>query len=80
MAKGSGYLVETKTGLLGRTYHSEKMVNGKVRVYLLDEPQLELFKKNDFLKQVAFKKSSSKNVPLKMLCDPHKLKVKGFID
>lgn len=30
--KNAGYLVETKTGLTGRTYH-EPLVNGKVRVY-----------------------------------------------
>lgn len=48
-----GYLVETKSGILGRTYHSDPLVNGKQRVYTL--------KGN-------------------MLCDPGKLKLKGFID
>ena len=30
----SGTLVETRTGLTGRTYSHEEPVNGKVRVYL----------------------------------------------
>lgn len=29
----AGQLVETKSGLLGRTYNNENLVNGKVRVY-----------------------------------------------
>lgn len=31
--KRAGMLVETKTGLTGRTYSSEELVGGKVRVY-----------------------------------------------
>lgn len=31
--KNAGHLVETKTGLLGRTYSHESLINGKVRVY-----------------------------------------------
>lgn len=31
--KRAGMLVETKTGLKGRTYSNEDLVNGKVRVY-----------------------------------------------
>ena len=30
----SGFLVKTKTGKRGRTYHSKGMINGKVPVYL----------------------------------------------
>jgi len=42
--KKAGYIVETKKGLIGRTYHHENMVNGKTRVYtdkgnLLCDPQ-----------------------------------------
>jgi hypothetical protein len=33
MSKDAGYLVETKTGKKGRTYHREKLVNGKMIVY-----------------------------------------------
>lgn len=31
--KNAGQLVETKTGLIGRTYSHESLINGKVRVY-----------------------------------------------
>jgi len=31
--KKAGRLVETKTGLTGRTYNHEELINGKVRVY-----------------------------------------------
>lgn len=31
--KNSGKLVETKTGLVGRTYNHENLINGKIRVY-----------------------------------------------
>lgn len=31
--KNAGQLVETKTGLVGRTYSHESLINGKVRVY-----------------------------------------------
>ena len=34
MSKNSGYLVETKTGLKGRTYHSENLVNKKIIVHI----------------------------------------------
>ena len=31
--KNAGYIVETKTGLRGRTYHSEGLINNKVIVH-----------------------------------------------
>jgi len=35
----SGFLVETKDGKRGATYHSKGLINGKVPVYLeIDEP------------------------------------------
>lgn len=34
MSKDSGYLVKTKTGKEGRTYHRESLVNGKMVVHL----------------------------------------------
>jgi len=37
MSKKSGYLVETKTGKRGRTYHKESLVNKKTVVHLYDE-------------------------------------------
>jgi hypothetical protein len=35
--KGSGYIVKTKKGKTGRTYHYKGLVNGKVPVYLEKE-------------------------------------------
>lgn len=32
--QGSGYLVTTKKGLQGRTFHSKGLINGKVPVYI----------------------------------------------
>lgn len=37
MSKDAGYLVETKTGKKGRTYHRDKKLNGKVIVYVEGE-------------------------------------------
>jgi len=37
MSKDSGYLVKTKTGKEGRTYHRESLVNGKMVVYVENE-------------------------------------------
>ena len=32
--KKSGYIVETKSGKIGRTYHDEALVNGKQPVHI----------------------------------------------
>lgn len=37
MSKDSGYLVETKTGKQGRTYHREGLVNKKAVVHIEKE-------------------------------------------
>ena len=34
--KSAGYLIETLSGLRGRTRHSDHLVNGKIIVYLED--------------------------------------------
>lgn len=34
MKSNSGNIVETKTGLVGRTYNHKQSVNGKIPVYL----------------------------------------------
>lgn len=34
MSKNSGYIVKTKNGLEGRTYHIEKTINNKTVVHL----------------------------------------------
>lgn len=45
MSKDSGYLVETKTGKQGRTFHREKLLNGKLIVYVeIEEEKIEMKK------------------------------------
>ena len=39
MSKNSGYLVETKTGKQGRTYHCEGLLKGKMIVHLEAEKE-----------------------------------------
>lgn len=34
MGQNSGYIVETKSGKKGRTFHNKGMINGKIPVYL----------------------------------------------
>lgn len=71
----SGYLVETKGGKIGRTFHSKGMVNGKVPVYLGNDYEdiNEGVDKSPFM----FPKSFSETA---VLCDKDSLKVIGFID
>lgn len=57
MIKKPGYLVKTKTGKHGRTYHCEKEVNGKIVVHIHNDDET-----------------------VKILCDPHTIKIIGFID
>ncbi|GEM_PF-940975 len=35
--KNSGYIVTTKTGLQGRTYHSDELVNGKQPIHVVKD-------------------------------------------
>lgn len=37
MSKDAGYLVKTKTGKEGRTYHREGLMNKKTVVHIIDE-------------------------------------------
>jgi hypothetical protein len=68
--KNSGYLVETKTGKEGRTFHSKGMVNGKVPVYLCEESMPD-----NIIGSICIKYSETA-----ILCDPKTLKTIGFID
>lgn len=45
----AGYLVETKNGI-GRTYHRDKKINGKVPVYLADGRKLLVSEENIIIK------------------------------
>lgn len=38
--KNAGTLVETKKGLVGRTYNNENLINGKIRVHCTNGSKL----------------------------------------
>jgi len=42
MSKDSGYLVETKTGKNGRTYHRENLIDKKIIVHVIDDNNLKI--------------------------------------
>jgi hypothetical protein len=42
MSTDAGYLVETKTGKQGRTYHREGLLNKKKVVHIIDENGKEI--------------------------------------
>lgn len=42
MGKNSGYLVETKNGIKGRTYHREGLVNKKTVVHIETENGVDM--------------------------------------
>lgn len=79
MAKNPGYLVTTKRGLQGRTYHSKGLINGKVPVYLLmchicggeGEHTFDCSATIGGFSMVSDKA---------MLCEQDSLTMKGFID
>lgn len=48
--KNAGKLVETKNGVIGRTYNNESLINGKVRVYCTDGKKLLCNPQNLILK------------------------------
>lgn len=49
---GPGYLVEHKSGKVGRTIHSKGLINGKVPVYIEGQPPMLC--KNESLKVIGF--------------------------
>lgn len=67
--KKSGYIVETKTGKLGRTIHEKGLINGKLPVYLATK----------------IKETHGVKIPIEysekaILCDLKGVKQIGFID
>lgn len=76
--KNSGYLVETKEGKPGRTYHSKGLVNGKIPVHLATEFQeFPENPKNPEGKKFTVAVGWSETA---VLCDPKILKCVGMID
>lgn len=74
MSRNPGYIVETKTGKAGRTFHNKELVNGKVPVYLATE-----FKEYDN-KRGGILKVASKYSDQAVLCEQTTLRVLGMID
>jgi hypothetical protein len=55
MSKDSGYLVETKTGKQGRTYHRDNKVNGKIVVYIVvDEKEVKMLCDPETVKIIGY--------------------------
>lgn len=55
MSADSGYLVETKTGKQGRTYHRENKINGKIVVYVLvDEREVKMLCNPETIKIIGY--------------------------
>lgn len=74
MTKNSGYIVETKEGKTGRTFHSKGFVNKKQPVYLATEYLDKALPDGTRLKTpVKFSDTA-------LLCEPTTLKIIGFTD
>ena len=55
MSKNSGYLVETKNGQKGRTYHCENLINKKTIVHIDKENKsMKILCEPDTLKILGF--------------------------
>jgi hypothetical protein len=55
MGKDAGYLVETKSGKKGRTYHRDKLLNGKMVVYSeVDGKEVKLLCDPQTIKIIGF--------------------------
>lgn len=65
--KNPGKYVRTAKGRLGRTYNSERPVQGKIIVHLLGS-------------DLSVLRDANNGSSIKILCDPATLTVKGFVD
>lgn len=55
MGKNSGYIVETKTGKKGRTFHREGLVNKKIIVHVeIDGNDVKMLCDPDTIKVIGF--------------------------
>lgn len=75
MSKNSGIIVQTKNGLLGRTFNNKLALDGKVAVYLYKTIEVE----NDGTID-ATRLSEQELQEMPILCDPETLTVLGYID
>jgi hypothetical protein len=56
MSKDSGYLVETKTGKQGRTYHRENLINKKLVVHVeINGKDMKMLCDPDTVKIIGYK-------------------------
>lgn len=63
--KNPGYIVETKSGQMGRTRHADQRVNGKIIVYLEKDGKPDL---------------DEKQQQRRILCEVSALKLRGYCD
>lgn len=75
-SRDGGYLVETRTGVKGRTFHSKDLINGKLQVFRELQHTLN---KLDQAAQGA-KEAIQEFSTQAMLCDPDTVNIYGFID
>jgi hypothetical protein len=55
MSKDSGCLVKTKTGKEGRTYHKDKLVKGKLIVYItVDNKEIKMLCDPETVKIIGY--------------------------
>lgn len=69
--ENAGYLVTTKTGKRGRTYHSKGLVKDKVPVYLCEEEKET---------KIPGLKVCVRYSAVATLCDKDSVTINGFID
>jgi hypothetical protein len=76
--KRPGYLLKTKTGKKGRTYHDEEPVSGKIRVHLL---QCHICGgEGDHNGDCGARGPLIAVSGIKLLCEEESLQITGFID
>jgi len=55
MSKDSGYLVKTKSGKEGRTYHRDNLVDGKLIVYIeVDGKEMKMLCNPETVKIIGY--------------------------
>lgn len=55
MSKDSGYLVKTKSGKEGRTYHRDNLVDGKLIVYIeVDGKEMKMLCNPETIKIIGY--------------------------
>jgi hypothetical protein len=79
MGKNSGYIVKCSNGRIGRTYHTEKVVDGKICVHLFSE-KIGATLTATTNEDIENAKSLSDTPGEKILCDISSLTTIGMAD